>query len=330
MHPIHIVYLNGPDLARLALDDAEILATVEHILGAQARGGDINEARVRLFPNDDLAGDFNVLPGVIRSLELVGVKVIGNFSSNFDIGLPREMGVLTLFDPATGTPLAILNAGPVTAMRAGATTALGAKYLARKSSKILAHLGADSSAYWNIRLLAHYFQFDEIRVYSKPAADRRALAVELSKTLGRRVIEVDDCEVCVRGADIVVEATRLTEPAPVLDAGWLRAGALVILNGTQSAAVLLLTGLTHRVVVDDSRGDRQDSTNGAPRPVEPIDSGPRADLGQIVAGAQAGRESDSETIVFWQRGLALSDIALAGALLDKAGESAIGQTLRFE
>ncbi|MBP2229222.1 ornithine cyclodeaminase/alanine dehydrogenase-like protein (mu-crystallin family) [Azospirillum agricola] len=54
-----------------------------------------------------------------------------------------------------------------------------------------------------------------------------------------------------------------------------------------------------------------------------------AELGQIVAGLRPGRESDDETILFWRRGLSLSDIALGHAPLEKAARLGIGQTLRF-
>jgi alanine dehydrogenase len=52
-------------------------------------------------------------------------------------------------------------------------------------------------------------------------------------------------------------------------------------------------------------------------------------LGQIAAGLKPGRETDAETILFWHRGLSLSDIALGSAMLDKADAMGIGQTLRF-
>ncbi|TIR89969.1 MAG: ornithine cyclodeaminase family protein, partial [Mesorhizobium sp.] len=54
-----------------------------------------------------------------------------------------------------------------------------------------------------------------------------------------------------------------------------------------------------------------------------------AELGQIAAGHKAGRQSDGETILFWHRGLSLSDIALGKAMLAKAAEQGIGQRLRF-
>ena len=54
-----------------------------------------------------------------------------------------------------------------------------------------------------------------------------------------------------------------------------------------------------------------------------------AEMGQIVAGIKPGRERDDETILFWHRGLSLSDIALGCALLDKAAKLGVGQQLRF-
>ena len=54
-----------------------------------------------------------------------------------------------------------------------------------------------------------------------------------------------------------------------------------------------------------------------------------AELGQIVAGKKPGRTSDDETILFWHRGLSLSDIALAHAMIEKGERLGIGQKLRF-
>jgi alanine dehydrogenase len=334
MHPLHIVYLNGPDIQRLALTDGEILDAVERGLDAQGRKQVVIEPRVHLVPENSAIGHFNVLRGVIRPLELAGVKVVGDFVNNHELGLPSEIGMLTLFDPNTGVPVAIINATSITDMRTGAMTALGAKYLARKDSKILGHVGARGTSYWNIRLLNHFFDFDEIRVHSKRPESRKALAAKLSNDLSKPVIAVDDWETCVRDADIVVEATRLTEPQPLLKTEWIRRGALVIPYGTMSAVELSLTDIMDKVVVDDWGQCRKGLPFGALRQHVDLDKiteeSLHAELGQIVAGVRPGRESNDETILFWHRGLSLSDIALGSAILDKAGELSIGQTLRFE
>src|SRR5712675_1911784 len=69
--------------------------------------------------------------------------------------------------------------GGINDMRTGAVTAIGAKHLARKDSRILGHIGARGTAYWNVRLLNHLFDFDEIRVHSRRAESRNAFAERL-------------------------------------------------------------------------------------------------------------------------------------------------------
>jgi alanine dehydrogenase len=330
---IHLTFLNGPDVERLNLTDAEILDAVEKALDAQGKKAVVIEPRVHLVPHDAAAGHFNVLRGVVHPLDLAGVKVVGDFVNNYKLGLPSEFALLNLFDPATGVPKAILDATSLTDMRTGAMTALGGKYLAKKTSRILGHIGARGTSYWNVRLLDHLFDFQEIRVHSRRAESRSAFADRLAKDLGKTVCAVDSWEQCVRGADIVVEASRLTEPEALLKTEWIKPGALVMPYGTMSAVELSLTDIMHKVVVDDWGQCRSGLPFGALR--RHVDLGKlnehnlHAELGQIVAGLKPGRETDEETILFWHRGLSVSDIALGHALLKKAELMAIGQTLRF-
>lgn len=333
MKPIHLKYLNGPDVARLQLTDEEILGSVETALHAQGDAEVVIEPRVHLVPRDSADGHFNILRGVVHPLGLAGVKVVGDFVHNHQIGLPSEFAVLNLFDPETGVPKAILDATSLTDMRTGAMTALGGKYLARKAGKVLGHIGSRGTSYWNVRLLNHYFDFDEIRVHSKRPQSRGAFAERLSRDLGKPVRAVDSWESCVRGADIVVEASRLTAPQPLLKTEWIKPGALVMPYGTMSAVELSLTDIMDKVVVDDWGQCRKGLPYGALRAHVDQDKitedSLHAELGQIVAGRRPGRQSDAETILFWHRGLSLSDIALGHAMLEKAAALGIGQTLRF-
>jgi ornithine cyclodeaminase len=269
----------------------------------------------------------------VHPLGLAGVKVVGDFVNNYKIGLPSELALLNLFDPSTGAPVAILDATSLTGMRTGAVTALGGKYLAKKSSTVLGHIGARGTSYWNIRLLDHYFHFDEIRVHSKRTESQSAFVRRLSEDLGKPVLGVDSWEQCVRDADIVVEASRLAEPEPLLRTEWIKPGALVIPYGTMSAVELSLTDIMHKVVVDDWGQCRKGLPYGALRRHVDLDKiteqNLHAELGQIVAGLRPGRESDQETILFWHRGLSLSDIALGHAMLQKARAVGVGVTLRF-
>ncbi|AJO80153.1 ornithine cyclodeaminase family protein [Pseudomonas sp. MRSN 12121] len=333
MRPIYIDFLNGPDIAELALDNAEILAAVEAGLALQGRGEAVIEPRTHLIPGGEANGHFNVLRGVLGGdIGRAGVKVVGDFVDNYQQGLPSELAILNLLDPATGVPQAILDASAITDMRTGAITAIGAKYLARPDSKVLAHIGARGTAYWNVRLLDHLFDFEEIRVHSRREDSREAFAERLRRDLGKPVSVTRDWESAVRGADIVVEASRLNQPEPLLRTEWIEPGAFVVPYGTMSAVELSLTDIMDKLVVDDW-GQCKGGLFGALR--AHVEAGKlsertlHAELGQIVAGLRSGRQSATETILFWHRGLSLSDIALGHALLQKARRLGIGQRLRF-
>ena len=332
-HRIDITYLNGPDVERLALTDDEVIAAVEGALAAQGRRETVVEPRVHLVPESSAKGHFNILRGYVKPLGVAGVKVVSDFVDNYKRGLPSEMALLNLFDPETGMPLAVIDATAITDMRTGAMTAIGAKHLARKASKVLGHVGARGTAYWNVRLLDRLFDFDEIRVHSRRPESRNAFAERLSRDLGKPVVATEDWESCVRGADIVVEASRLPKPEPLLKTAWIGKGALVVPYGTMSAVELSLTDIMDKMVVDDWGQCRKGLPYGALR--QHVDTGRlgehnlHAELGQIVAGVRPGRERDDETILFWHRGLSTTDIALGHALLSKARLESVGQTLRF-
>jgi len=329
---LYLDYLNAPDVAALALTDGEILAAVETGLAAQGRGETVIEPRMHLIPGGGIEGHFNVLRGYVAPLALAGVKVVGDFVDNYRAGLPSEMGLLNLFDPATGSPVAIIDAAGLTDMRTGAVTALGAKHLARKASRVLGHIGARGTAYWNVRLLDSLFHFDEIRVHSRRPESRETFADRLSQDLGKAVVATPDWESCVRGADIVVEASRLSKPEPMLRTEWIEPGAFVVPYGTMSAVELSLTDIMDKLVVDDW-GQCKSGQFGSLR--AHVESGKlsqatlHAELGEIVAGRKKGRERDDETILLWHRGLSLSDIALGAAMLAKARQKGIGQRLRY-
>ncbi|MEO0328670.1 MAG: ornithine cyclodeaminase family protein [Pseudomonadota bacterium] len=330
--PVYIDYLNRFDIEALGFSDAEILNAIEEALRLQGRGETEIEPRTHIRPRTSVEGHFNVLRGWIgESIDSAGVKVVGDFVPNYQHARPSEYGLLTLFDPNMGAPKAIIDATGITEMRTGAITALGAKYLAPKNPKVLGHIGARGTAYWNVRLLCHLFDFDEVRIHSRRAESREAFADKLEKDLGRKIIVTQDWQSCLEGADILVEASRLTEPTPLFKTDWVKPGSLVIPYGTMSAVELNLTDIMSKIVMDD--WGQAHGVFGALR--AHVDSGKlsqetlHAELGEIVAGKKPAREHDDETILFWHRGLSLSDIALGHSMLTKAKSMDIGQRLRF-
>ncbi|AMJ61732.1 ornithine cyclodeaminase family protein [Bosea sp. PAMC 26642] len=332
MKPIYMDYLNRLDVEELAMTEDEILEAIETSLATQGRGEAVIEPRMHLEPGV-ANGHFNVLRGALKEpIDSAGVKIVGDFVDNYKLGLPSELASLLLFDPRTGVPKAFLDASAITDMRTGAVTAIGAKYLARKGSRILGHIGARGTAYWNVRLLDHLFDFDEIRVHSRRPESRNSFAERLSQDLGKTVVATDDWQSCVVGADIVVEASRLDAPTPILKTEWIKKGAFVVPYGTMSAVELSLTDVMDKLVVDDwgqCKGGKFGSLRAHVETGRLSIDTLHAELGQIVAGLKPGRQSDDETNLFWHRGLSLSDIALGHAMLQKAHKLQIGQRLRY-
>ena len=337
-----IRFLSGPDIDSLGLSNTEIVDAVEGAVRAHGDGRVVVEPRVHLVPDNDGAGHFNVLRGHLSAGGpqaagrfaggVSGVKVVGDFVANYAAGLPSELGLLTLYDPGTGIPLSIMDATLITACRTGAMTAVGARYLARPDSRVLGHVGARGTAFWNVVLLDELFDLDEIRVTSRRPESREAFARQLAAVTRARVRVTATAEEVFDGADILVEASRLTEPEPLLRTAAVKPGAFVVPYGTVSAVELDLLDVMDKVVVDDWR-EAQSGRFGALR--RHVDTGRlsaaslHAELGQIVTGRRPGRERDDERILLWHRGLAILDIAVGLAILRRAEEQGAGTMLRY-
>lgn len=332
MAEIEIRYLSGSDIDALQLTNDEILDAIEQSLIAQGNAETVIEPRMHLIPDADWPGHFNVLRGYIASINTAGVKVVGDFHNNYQQGLPSEFGLLNLMDGRTGQPKAILDATAITDMRTGAVTAIGAKYLASAKPKVLGHIGARGTAYWNVRLLDHLFDFEEIRIHSRRPQSRNAFAERLQNDLRKKIVVTDNWQDCLVGADILVEASRLTAPEVMFKTQWIKPGALVIPYGTMSTVEDDITDYVDKIVVDDW-GQCLVGPFGCLR--RHIDNGwvtqqsIHGELGEICAAGKPGRENDDETILFWHRGLSTSDIALGAAMLAKADRMQIGHSLPY-
>ncbi len=330
---LEILFLSGGDVEDLALSDDEVLDAVEAVVLAQGRDQVALDPRVQHVPDPEVDGHFNVLRATVSSLDATGVKVVGDFVENYRVGLPSELALMTLYDPRTGVPRAIVDATEITERRTGALTALGARVLARPSSTVLAHIGARGTAWSNVVMLDRIFDFDEIRVTSKRPESRASFGRDLEATLGKPVRVLETIEETVVGADIVVEATRLVEPEPLLRTAWLDACNLLVPYGTMSALELDLLDIMDKVVVDDWAQCAQDDAFGALRPhvrAGLLTEGTlHGELGDVLAGTRPGRERDDERILFWHRGLATTDVAIAQLLVERAQQRGVGTTVGY-
>jgi len=333
MAELTLRFVSGADVAALDLTRAEILGAVEDAVRAQGDGRVVLEPRRHLVPMNDGAGHFNLLAAHLDTHHVSGFKVVGDFVKNYERGLPSELALVFLYDPETGIPRAILNGTMITSARTGAMTALGARHLARADSKVLGHIGARGTAWWNVTMLDDLFDFDIIRITSRRESSRRELAERLTEELGKPVDAVATSEAALVDADIMVEASRLTEPTVLLRTKWVTPGTFVVPYGTISAVELSLVDVMDKVVVDDWGQARAGPFGALRRHVDQgllTERNLHAELGQIVAGHASGREHPEERTLFWHRGLSTTDVALAHLILHRAEEAGVGTMLSYD
>ncbi len=328
---LDILFLSKEDVDAVDLGLDEAMDAIE--LGLRAHG----EKKVVMPSKDHLALDrserhWNILKGYVEPIDVAGVKVIGDFEGNYRFGLPSELALITLYRTDTGAPFAILDGTLITWMRTGAVTAVGAKYLAPERPRVLGHVGARGTAWYNVPMLDRLFDFEEIRVTSKRPESRERFAARMSEQLGKPVAVKATVEETVRDADIIIDASRLVTAEVLVKDAWVKPGALIQPYGVEQSVESSLPLTVDKMVVDDWNQCQKSEYGqfagmiraGALR-AEHI----HGEIGEIVAGRKPGRESPRERILFWHKGFAISDIVLGHLAYEKARAKGIGTVLSY-
>jgi ornithine cyclodeaminase len=116
----------------------------DYVIGGEnhnSHGSQVSFPLESPFPNMPLdTGDdrrFMAMPAYIGgSIDMMGMKWYGSNSDNRNIGLPRSILTVMLNDKTTGEPISLMYANILSAVRTGAVPGVGAKYLAKKDSKV--------------------------------------------------------------------------------------------------------------------------------------------------------------------------------------------------
>ena len=327
---VEFTFLNHEEVTSLIPDFGEVIRIVESGLLAHGLKDVVLPPKTHIMLDDRYNGHFNVLTGYVGSIDMAGVKVIGDYVDNIDHGLPSEVAMLTLYDPRTGIPRCVMDATNLTWLRTGAVTGIGARYLARPDSRILGHVGSRGTAFANIKAIASVCPIEEVRITSRRAETREALAQQVQDELGLKAMAFASVAKTVADADIVVEATRLEHPQNLIENRMMKPGSLLVTYGWVMAVDPELPRAADKLVVDDWR---QCCEGGTFYPLIRDGSLTRADLhaeiGEIVNGAATGRENDNERIVFWHRGFAVSDIVLGNYIFERADAKKLGRRLKL-
>ncbi|MCW4020341.1 MAG: alanine dehydrogenase [Candidatus Bathyarchaeota archaeon] len=287
------------------------------------------------IPFERYAGDVRTMPSYLERLDICAVKVVNSHPNNpTAFSLPTVMATITLIDPKSGAPLAVMGGNCITAMRTGAAGGVAAKYLARKDSKVVGIVGAGTQARTQLMaLLTLYGELDEVRVFDISKSARERYVSDMRAVYGKKasIIHTGTCREAVEGADIVVTATPSRKP--VVSGERISRGMHITCIGADAAGKQELDSTIlkrAKIVVDDwEQSSHSGEINVALIKGIIKKEDIWGDICEIAAGLKTGRTSRGEVTVFTSTGLAVQDAVTAKLVYDKALSRGIGETIEL-
>jgi alanine dehydrogenase len=296
---VGIPFFSGRDVER-AVSPERALEAVRKAFVAHVRGDWTMQPK--LYVTNYPAGDFRAMPALGGGHALL--KWVTSFPGNPARGLPTVTGLVILSDADTGMPEAVLDAGAVTALRTGAAAVLAAETLGRPGgTAAVVGVGVNGEA------AARTFRDRELAVWDLDESRARTVAERVGATVVTREEAL--------AADVVVTVTPGKQI--LLGEGALRSGQHVSLMGADGpgkAEIAVAEVERARVFCDDW----EQASHGGEIAATSLRREDVTELGRVVAGDAEGRRSDDEITLFDSTGLAIQDLAIAIAALERVDE----------
>ena len=297
----------------VALDGAAV-DIVEQAFAALGRGGVVMPPIMRLdIPEHN--GDVDAKTAYVPGLDSFAVKISPGFFDNPKLGLPSVTGMMVLFSARTGLVEAVLlDNGYLTDLRTAAAGAVAARHLAPGRCATVGVIGAGGQARLQIEALALVRAFERVLVWARDGGKAASYATEMGARLGVAVEAAATPEAVVRESAVVVTTTPST--VPLIEAAWLHPGLHITAMGSDAQhknelAPGVLAGADRLVC------DRRAQSIVLGEMHHAIDAGtiaadaPVTELGEIAAGAKAGRADDGQITVCDLTGTGVQDTAIA-------------------
>ncbi len=287
----------------VSLSEADIgpLLSYEQLIPAMARAlsdfsaGHVVQPVRQMLPVEAEQRYLGIMPAVTSTA--MGAKLVCFYPKNAGTRHHTHQASIALFDPEFGLPLAFMDGRLITEMRTAATSAAVAKAVADPDSKVLALVGSGVQAKAHLDALSTIYDFNDVRVWSRTAANARCFA-------DKHGAVALDAQAAVDGADIIVCATNALEP--VVEGNWLKPGAHVISVGSPRPNWRELDDvvMSNTVIVDSREAAAKEAGDVILSGAEVF-----AEAGDVLAGTVA--VAPGTTTVFKSLGMAVEDIAAA-------------------
>lgn len=309
-----ILLLNEAEV-RALLDPDELLEALAEGFRAQSSG--LVDAAPRTSVTVPSAGALLTMPAYQQGREIT-VKMVSVFPGNAQVGVPTHQALICLFDPETGSPLALLDGNAITALRTAGAAALSTRLLAREDARVLAIVGAGTQGVAHLTMLSRVRPFTEIRI-----ASRHVMHAQRIAATDARARAVESAEEAVRGADVVCLCTDASEP--VISRDWLARGAHVTSVGyAPPGSELDPNVIAHSYLVVETRLAFEPAPVGCAE-LAGLDSSMGAELGEILLGQRRRRQSDDEITLYKAMGHASEDMAAANLVYRRAKREGAGR-----
>lgn len=328
-----MLYLEPDDIARMHTEGVVTMA--DHIEAIEAAYRDKGAGGVEILPRGNLWATPKTPGERPRSLKAAGALIRGlgvmgtvSYSAGYRTGINVWIQV---FSSETGELLALLNGSEMSLWKTGATAAVAARALSRPESSVVAMIGTGRYARAQLLGLLAVRKVREVRCHSRNAEGRDAFA-RWVETLPQGVSarSCPSARDAVEGADIVVTVT--TSPQPVVEGEWLVPGAhcnAVGMHYPEMREIDSAAVKRSRVLVDDMEQALQEKGEL----LVPLRAGEisrdhiAGELGDVLAGRIAGRESPAAITLFCSGGVAHEYMASCAMLVRKAAESGFGRKI---
>lgn len=286
--------------------------------------------------------DLDIKSGNMNGKGIFGFKLVSWYLENSAKNLPALHGTTMVFDIVTGTPKALLNAGPVTDYRTGAAGAIGIKHLANKNAKNLLMVGCGALAPYLIA--ASLLVKPDIKqvVITNPhnpqsAAQRlnsitnkvKVLLEQSGTALCCEIKAQENTEKAVKASDMIITATPSRQP--MIKAEWVQKGTHISCVG---ADIKGKQEIDENIFADAKAfaDDIAQSFDVGECEV-PYNKGVITEhcgeIGEVINGTKAGRTSEDDITVFDSTGIALQDLSSAAQILEVAEKNNIGTVVEL-
>ena len=359
---IDFLYLSEPDMIKAGVKDMKSCVDVmEDLLitlykGDYVMGGANHNSHgcMIMFPDDPQfpgmpknADDrrFMAMPAYLGgSYQMAGMKWYGSNVENKKVGLPRSILMMMLNDKDTGAPLALMSANLVSAYRTGGIPGVGAKYLARKDSRVVSIIGPGVMGKTSLAAFVSVCpNLDTVKIKGRSQRSLDAFTRFIREELPQiKNIEIcDSVEEAVKDSDIISFTTTVRDDVssfPYISGDWIKKGALISMPSAARFDDDFLA--VCKLVVDNSKL-YEAWEEEYPYPTYPqvqiigtkftdlkhdgkIEAEDIIDITDIIEKRHPGRTSDDEIIVYSVGGMPVEDIAWGGTVYRNAVKLGIG------